>query len=40
MLLDGMWEGVGLNEQGALRNILMKSMLHYMLTNLDVNFKT
>ena len=29
--------GDGLNGEGALRNLLLKSLLHYMLTNLDVN---
>ena len=31
--------GNGLNGQGASRNLLLKSSLHYMLTNLDLNFK-
>ena len=31
--------GEGLNGGGALRNLLLKSLFHYMLTNLDVNFK-
>ena len=30
--------GDGLNGKGALKNLL-KSLLHYILTNLDVNFK-
>ena len=28
-------EGVGLNRLGALRNLLLKSLLHYMITNLN-----
>ena len=31
--------GDGLNGEGALRNLLVKSLLHYMLSNLDVNLK-
>ena len=37
------WRGCGrrdgLNGEGALRNLLLKLLFHYMLTNLDVNFK-
>ena len=40
---EGCWRGCGrgdgLNGQGASRNLLLKSLFHYMLTNLDVNFK-
>ena len=31
--------GDGLNGEGALRNLLLKSLLHYIVTNLDVNLK-
>ena len=40
---EGCWRGCGqgdgLNGQGALRNLLLKSLLHHVLTNLDVNYK-
>ena len=40
---EGCWRvcgrGDGLNGEGALRNLPLKSLLHYMLTNLDLNFK-
>ena len=40
---EGHWRGSGrgdgLNGEGALRSLLRKSLLQYMLTNLDVNCK-
>ena len=40
---QGYWRvcgrGDGLNGSGTLRNLPLKSLLHYMLTNLDVNLK-
>ena len=33
----GCGRGDGLNGEGALRNLLLKSVLHYLLTHLDVN---
>ena len=33
----GVWEGGQAKWVGALRNLPLKSLLYYMLTNLDVN---
>ena len=35
----GLWEGGWAKWEGALMNLLLKSLLHYMLSNMYINFK-
>ena len=38
-LLERLWQGEWAKWVRGLRNLLLKSPLHHMLTNLDVNYK-